>query len=329
MHDEHDGAGTSEDELDVEVPGLMDQMRIDRAISMLTGLSRSEASALLDSGAVSVDGKVVTKASVPLVAQQRLEAVLPVPPDLSVVPEPEVEVDVLFVDEDLIVVNKSFDQVVHPGAGNTTGTLISGVIARWPEVAELPGLGLGEPARPGIVHRLDKGTSGVLVIARSPQAYLALTEQMTNHTAQRRYIGFLEGHVAEDRGIVDAPIARSASTPTKMAVRPDGRPARTHYQVLERLVAPDRTVAGLELETGRTHQIRVHMSAIGHPVANDPRYGQRNVTSLDRDRLALHAGRLSFVHPATNERQSFIAPLPSDLAALGAARVAQEWLEED
>ena len=107
MHDEHDGAGTSEDELDVEVPGLMDQMRIDRAISMLTGLSRSEASALLASGAVSVDGKVVTKASVPLVAQQRLEAVLPVPPDLSVVPEPEVEVDVLFVDEDLIVVNKS------------------------------------------------------------------------------------------------------------------------------------------------------------------------------------------------------------------------------
>ena len=166
MHDEHDGAGTSEDELDVEVPGLMDQMRIDRAISMLTGLSRSEASALLASGAVSVDGKVVTKASVPLVAQQRLEAVLPVPPDLSVVPEPEVEVDVLFVDEDLIVVNKSFDQVVHPGAGNTTGTLISGVIARWPEVAELPGTctpGDRPQARQGNIRRAGHRTkpSGV------------------------------------------------------------------------------------------------------------------------------------------------------------------------
>ena len=317
------------DMLDIEVPALMDAMRVDRAIAMLTERSRSSAVAMITAGAVAVDGVVVTKASFPLLEGARLEVALPTLEAEVVAPDPDVLVELVYVDDDLVVVSKRFDQVVHPGAGNREATLVSGLLALFPEIGDLPNLGAGEPARPGIVHRLDKGTSGLLVVARTPDAYYSLTEQMAAHSARRLYVGIIEGHVEEEQGIVDAPISRSASSPTQMAVRPDGRDARTRYKVLERLEGPARTIIGLELDTGRTHQIRVHMSAIGNPVVNDPKYGQRNEKRLDHDRLALHAGRLTVVHPRTGAPLTTRAPWPDDLAALGGLATATEWIEGD
>jgi 23S rRNA pseudouridine1911/1915/1917 synthase len=317
------------EEIDVTIPVLMDGMRVDRAISMLADRSRSAAVEIIASGVVLVDGVTVTKSSQVLFEGSRLEAALPPLDDGTVEPDPDVEVAIVYEDDSLVIISKGFDQVVHPGAGNKHGTLIAGLIARFPEIAKIPDAGAGERARPGVVHRLDKGTSGLLAVARTPEAYQSLTEQMAEHTATRIYVGIVEGHVEEERGIVEAPIGRSTSSPTKMAVRPDGRDARTHFQVLERLTGPDRTVIGLQLDTGRTHQIRVHMAAISHPIVNDPRYGQRNEKALDPDRLALHAGRLSIRHPVTGEDLTARVPWPDDLARLGGAEVAAAFIDAD
>ncbi len=312
--------------LSVEVPALMDAMRVDRALSMLTGCSRSEAARLIDAGAVSVDAAIVQKASQALIEGQLLEAVLPEPEDGSVEPEPEVSVTVVLEAADFLVVDKEFDQVVHPGAGNAHGTLIAGVIARYPEIAQLPLEGVGELGRPGVVHRLDKGTSGLLVIARTAEGFASLSAQLAERSMERRYLGLVEGYVESPHGVVDAPIGRSARVPTRMAVQPDGRPARTHYEVLCHLEHPARTLVGLSLETGRTHQIRVHMAAIGHPIVNDPRYGQRNEKRLDPERLALHAGRLTLEDPSSAERVRCVALWPEDLARLGGAEEGNTWL---
>jgi 23S rRNA pseudouridine1911/1915/1917 synthase len=312
--------------LDVVAPALMDSMRVDRALALLTGLSRSEAVRLIEQGVVSVDEHVVSKPSHLLVEGAHVEAVLPPPSDGSVKADASIQIEVAFEDDQLIVVNKSFQHVVHPGSGNREGTLISGVLARFPEIAELPAHGFGEVSRPGVVHRLDKGTSGLLVIARTPEAFASLSEQIAERRVERRYIGLVEGHVESKLGVIEAPIGRSATSPTKMAIRPDGREARTRYEVLAPLANPARTVVGLTLETGRTHQIRVHMAAIGHPIVNDPRYGQRNERRLDHDRLALHAGRLSLQHPITGDEIVVIADLPRDMAKLGGAAEANDWL---
>jgi 23S rRNA pseudouridine1911/1915/1917 synthase len=325
---EASGAGQEDgsEQLSARVPALMAAMRVDRALSMLTGCSRAEVARLIADGAVCVDGAVVTKASAALVEGALLEALLPPPPDGAVAPDPAVVVNVVVEAADFLIVDKGFDQVVHPGAGNAVGTLIAGVLARYPEVAELPGQGAGELGRPGIVHRLDKGTSGLLAIARTLLGFESLTEQIAQRTMERRYLGVVEGIVASQQGIVDAPIGRSASTPTRMAVRPDGKPARTSYEVLAVLGDERRSLLGLRLETGRTHQIRVHMAAIGHPIVNDPRYGQRNETRLDPERLALHAGRLGLADPSSGEWCSANSPWPVDLAVLGGAEAAASWL---
>jgi len=320
-----DGADDGE-VLDVEVPALMDEMRIDRALSMLSGLTRSESSKLIESGVVRVDGVVVTKASTQLHQGAHLEALVPEASDGTVAPEPDVAVDIVAEGTDYLVVNKDFLDVVHPGFANRGGTLIAGILARHPEIASLPEAGLGDPNRPGVIHRLDKGTSGLLVVARTPMGFSSLSEQMAARSIERHYIGIVEGFVEDERGIVDAPIGRSATSPTKMAVRPDGRPARTHYVVVDRWESPVRTVLGFTLETGRTHQIRVHMAAIGHPIVNDPRYGQRNERALDRDRLALHAGRLAFQDPSSDEEVVVVANVPSDLGSLGSMDAANRWL---
>jgi 23S rRNA pseudouridine1911/1915/1917 synthase len=314
--------------LDVQAPALLDGMRVDRAIAHLTGLSRSDVVRMIDQGDVRINGSVVAKPSTVLSSGAQIEATLPVDSDGSVAPDPEVAIEVLLEDDGFLVLNKAFELVVHPGAGNRRGTLIAGVLAAYPEMAALPLNGFGEPARPGVVHRLDKGTSGLLVVARTPEAFVSLSEQIGSHDVVRRYIGIVEGYVESPRGLVDAPIGRSATSPTKMAIRPDGRDARTHYEVLARLEEPTRTVVGLTLETGRTHQIRVHMAAIGHAIVNDPRYGQRNERRLNHDRLALHAGRLAFEHPTTKEIVVVIAPVPRDLKLLGGAVEATTWLEK-
>jgi len=303
--------------LDLIVPSTLDAIRVDRVIAMLTGLSRSEATEMVNEGSVSVNDKVVHKGSFVLEEGQHLVAVLPVPDAGFVEPDSSVHVEVVLDDEDFAVVNKAAGQVVHPGAGQRTGTLVAGLLARFPQMQALSDEGLSDPFRPGIVHRLDKGTSGVLVVAKTPEGLVSLRDQLATRAMDRTYLGLVEGHVAEERGVVDAPIGRSTRTPTLMAVRADGRPARTGYEVLARLDKPHAvTLLRLSLDTGRTHQIRVHMSTIGHPVVNDPRYGHRRDRRLPEERFWLHSRNLAFRHPRTGDAVIAGAALPEDLAQL-------------
>ncbi len=302
--------------LDVVVPDGLDGVRCDRAIAMLTGRPRALIAAVIADGAVTVDGVPLKKASTPLVSGQRLVAVVPEVGNGWVEPDASVPVDVVSETVDYVVVNKAPGQVVHPGAGQLTGTLVAGLLARYPELDALRQVGLCDPSRPGIVHRLDKGTSGLVVVARSVAGYESLREQLDQRAIERIYLGLVEGHVAESRGVVDAPIGRSTRTPTMMAVRSDGRWARTAYEVVSRLEAPRTTVLRLKLETGRTHQIRVHLASIGHPVVNDNRYGHRRESRLAPERVFLHATRLGFADPSSGQWVSFDAALPADLDAL-------------
>jgi 23S rRNA pseudouridine1911/1915/1917 synthase len=223
-------------------------------------------------------------------------------------PDPTVDFPVAYEDDAVIVVDKPPGLVVHPGAGHATGTLAQGLLARYPELA-----GVGEPGRPGVVHRLDVGTSGLLVVARTPPAYQSLVAQLGAHTVERRYITLVWGTVESDAGLVDAPIGRASKDATQMAVAEKGKPARTRYEVLERFDEPaPTTLLECRLETGRTHQIRVHLAAIGHPVVGDARYrGQRR--SVPAPRPFLHAHRLALDHPVNGERSEHHSPLPADL----------------
>lgn len=309
--------------LDVVIPSTLDNVRVDRVLSMLTGLSRSEANDVLTSGAVKINNKVVLKSSTTVELGQRMEAVLPPPPSDRVAPDATVPVDVVLDDPDFVVVNKAPGQVVHPGAGHRKGTLVAGLLARFPTLQVLSDEGLCEPSRPGIVHRLDKGTSGLLVVAKTPEGFVSLSSQLAERVMERTYLGMVQGHVSEERGVVDAPIGRSTRTPTMMAVRSDGRPARTLYEVITRIEKPHAmTLLRLRLETGRTHQIRVHLATIGHPVVNDLRYGHRSDKRLDDERFYLHSTTLTFAHPTSGVRVSTTAPLPADLAALVPANVS-------
>jgi 23S rRNA pseudouridine1911/1915/1917 synthase len=317
MTDDFEQEAVAGEALDVVIPGALDGVRIDRALSILTGLSRSEASAILDSGTVSLDGKTILKASVTLTTGQDLVAILPAPDSGEVAPDASVPVAVVSEDADFIIVNKAPNQVVHPGAGQREGTLVAGVLARYPEIMDLARMGLCDPIRPGVVHRLDKGTSGVLAFARTPEGFEALSEQLADRSMERIYIGMVEGHVAEERGVVDAPIGRSSRTPTMMSVRSDGRPARTHYEVLTRIEKPHAmSLLKLQLDTGRTHQIRVHLSTISHPIVNDARYGHRRERRLDENRFFLHSQSLAFAHPRTGEWVSAKVDLPLDIGSL-------------
>ena len=303
--------------LDLIVPHSLHEIRVDRVLSMLTGLSRSETSGILSSGGVMINDKVVVKSSTSLEEGQHLVAVLPVPDSGVVEPDPTVQVDVVVDDPDFAVVNKAPGQVVHPGAGQRQGTLVAGLLALYPQMQELSTEGLCDRLRPGIVHRLDKGTSGVLVVAKTPEGYLNLTNQLAERVMERTYLGMVEGHVAENRGVVDAPIGRSTRTPTLMAVRSDGRAARTGYEVLARIDKPHAmTLLRLQLDTGRTHQIRVHLATIGHPVVNDPRYGHRREKRLVEDRFFLHSTTLAFAHPRSGEWIMTSVLLPDDLRPL-------------
>ena len=303
--------------LDLIVPGTLDEIRLDRVLALLTGLSRSETSDIIASGAVTLDDKVIVKPSTPVREGKHLVAVLPAPLSANVEADPSVAVDVVLDDEDFAVVNKAPGQVVHPGAGHRDGTLVAGLLALYPQMRDLSDEGLCDPMRPGIVHRLDKGTSGVLVVAKTPEGFSNLSIQLAERLMERTYYGMVEGHVTEERGIVDAPIGRSTRTPTVMAVRSDGRAARTGYEVMARIEKPHAmTLLRLQLDTGRTHQIRVHLATIGHPVVNDPRYGHRREKRLPEDRLFLHSTTLAFAHPRTDECVTTSVPLPADLRVL-------------
>jgi 23S rRNA pseudouridine1911/1915/1917 synthase len=263
---------------------------------------------------VRLGGRAIVTRARRVVAGQELEVDLP---DVQAAP-PALEgeaggddLPLVHVDDDVIVVDKPAGLVVHPGAGRATGTLVQALLGRFPGMA-----GAGDPQRPGIVHRLDKGTSGLLVVARSPVAYESLVAQLAARTVDRRYLALAVGIIETDAGVVDAPVGRRSTDRTRMAVVAGGRPARTHYRVLTRFTEPaEATLVECKLETGRTHQVRVHLGAIGHPVVGDARYGGAR-QAVPVARPFLHAAQLAFDHPVTAERCHFESPLPADLEAV-------------
>jgi 23S rRNA pseudouridine1911/1915/1917 synthase len=293
------------------VPAALDGERLDRIVALIADVSRSDATTMIAAGGASVDGVVARSGKVRLVEGQQVsvdpDALPTVPPPA---PDPTVEFGVVHVDDAVIVIDKPAGLVVHPGAGNPDGTLVNGLLARFPEIASV-----GEMIRPGIVHRLDAGSSGLLVVARTQDAADMLIEQFADHSATRRYEALVWGVPDAPHGIIDGPIGRDRGDPLKMAVVANGRYARTDYRVIGSYSAP-AVVSRLEcrLETGRTHQIRVHLASIKHPLVGDPTYSQRR-PMLGLTRPFLHAAELAFEHPTTGERVTFHSPLAADLQA--------------
>jgi 23S rRNA pseudouridine1911/1915/1917 synthase len=304
------------DDLSVAVPASLDGVRVDRAVALLADVSRSAVDALVAEGRVTVDGVTVTSRSRALREGERLAVRLadraaPEGPD----PDPAVAFTVVHADESVVVVDKPAGLVVHPGAGHREGTLVNGLLARFPDLAGVGGVDGGATDRPGIVHRLDRGTSGLLVVARTPGAYASLVDQLGARTVSRRYRALVLGTIEADSGLVDAPIGRSLRSPTRMSVSRKGKEARTRYRVEQRFTEPaEATVVEASLETGRTHQIRVHLAAIGHPVVGDEVYRRgRTLPGSTLERPFLHAFSLAFDHPVTGGRVTFSSPLPEDL----------------
>jgi 23S rRNA pseudouridine1911/1915/1917 synthase len=297
-----------------EIPPALAGERLDRIVALVTDASRSDAAALVAVGAVLVDGTVSLSGKLRLQLGQTIdvdETKLPV--DELPEADPSVPVTVVYDDEHVIVVDKPAGLVVHPGAGNPRGTLVNGLLALYPEIA-----GIGEPHRPGIVHRLDIGTSGLMVVARSVRAYHSLVYALAQRDVGRAYRTLVWGHLANATGVIDAPIGRDHRDPMRMAVVVDGKSARTRYHVLVEYNTPAQASAlECRLESGRTHQIRVHLTAIGHPVVGDGTYGGIR-HGISTPRPFLHAAELAFVHPITSEPMHFVSPLPDDLAAVEA-----------
>ena len=297
-----------------EIPPALAGERLDRIVALVTEASRADAAALVAIGGVLVDGTVVTSGKQRLQLGQIIdvdESRLPTT-DLPVA-DASVKYTVVYEDEHVIVVDKPAGLVVHPGAGNPTGTLVNGLLTKYPELAEI-----GEPHRPGIVHRLDIGTSGLMVVAHSVRAYHSLVYALAQRDVTRVYRTLVWGHLANPHGVIDAPIGRDHRDPMRMAVVVDGKSARTRYEVLAEYGTPaEASSLECRLESGRTHQIRVHLAAIGHPVVGDGTYGGIR-HGISTPRPFLHAAELEFVHPGNGERMSFSSQLPDDLAAVEA-----------
>lgn len=301
--------------IEEQIPAALAGERLDRIVALIIDCSRSDAAAVVAAGGVHLDGEpfLVGKARVRegqlVVIDESLVPSIPLPEA-----DPTVQFEVVHVDDDLIVIDKPAGLVVHPGAGNPANTLVNGLLARFPEIAEV-----GESHRPGIVHRLDVGTSGLLAVARTQRAYHALVAALSAHDVGRVYRALVWGHPDNQNGVIDAPIGRDIRDPMKMAVVVAGKTARTRYRVLKEYVTPTEAAAlECRLETGRTHQIRVHLSAIGHPVVGDASYGGVR-TGISPPRPFLHAAALELSHPVTGEKLTFASELPADLAEVEAA----------
>ena len=291
------------------VPPALHGERVDRVVALVTGLPRSEAAALVAGGGVRVGERTVTIRSRRLAEGDRLEVVFAEPrPEPALQPDAGVELDVVHADDQVVVVDKAAGVVVHPGSGHRSGTLVQGLLALFPDMAGIAG---AEAGRPGIVHRLDKGTSGLLVVARTTAASASLVGQLKRRAVERRYLALVWGRVAASEGLVDAPVGRDGRDRTRMAVTAGGRPARTGYRVVERGTDPPVTLLECRLETGRTHQVRVHLAGIDHPLVGDVRYVGRPLPGAARP--FLHAHRLAFDHPADGRRLAFSSELPEDL----------------
>ncbi|NPV29731.1 MAG: RluA family pseudouridine synthase [Firmicutes bacterium] len=296
----------SEETYRFEVPPEADGKRLDYFLSRQTPfLSRSQVQRLIEKGLVLVNFRQA-RSSYRVRANDQIEMKVPPPDEVALRPE-SIPLEIVYEDDDLLVVNKPPGLVVHPAPGHSGGTLVNALLNHCPN---LPGI--GGYLRPGIVHRLDKDTSGLLVVSKTDLAHQSLTAQLKARQIKRKYLALVHGEVREEEGMIDAPLGRDPKNRKKIAVVPNGKEARTFYRVKERF--PGYTLLDVELETGRTHQIRVHLAYAGYPVAGDPVYGPRR-NPLDLPGQALHAYRITFTHPRTGEFLSFEAPLPPAFAA--------------
>ena len=296
----------------IECPA--DGRRLDVLLAEQSGLTRSRVAALMAEGQVTVDGQVETKAGAKGKPGQQVVLLIPAPRPAA--PEAQdIPLTILYQDDDLAVVVKPCGMVVHPAAGNEDGTLVNALLHHLDSLG-----GIGGELRPGIVHRLDKDTSGLLLVAKNDASQLALSRQLQDRRMEKRYRARVEGSLQEDAGRVEAAIARSKKDRKKMAVDPEGREAITEWTVLAR--GRGVTLLDVHILTGRTHQIRVHMKHIGHPVCGDPIYGSGRGAKVSR--LMLHAWSLSFTHPTTGERLTFTAELPEAFVASARAHGIEE-----
>lgn len=275
-------------------------IRLDKALADLTELSRSQANEAIKNGNILVNGKAV-KAKYSVKEGDLVTYDLPEPEVLEYEAE-DIPLDIVYEDDDVAVVNKPQGMVVHPSVGHTSGTLVNALMYHIHDLSSINGV-----VRPGIVHRIDKDTSGLLMIAKNDRAHQALAEELKDKKSLRKYLAIVHGNISNDRGVIEAPIGRSEKDRKKQAVTAKGKPAVTHFKVLERF--GNYTLVELTLETGRTHQIRVHMAYIGHPVAGDPLYGPRK--TLKGNGQFLHAQTLGFTHPTTGESLRFSVEPPT------------------
>lgn len=281
--------------------------RLDKFISEKLGLSRTHVQVLIDDEKVSVNGKCA-KASLKTEEGMAISVEIPDLVPLNVLPE-KIALDIVYEDDDVLVVNKKKGMVVHPANGNESGTLVNAVLAHCGKQLS----GINGVIRPGIVHRIDKDTSGILVIAKNDQAHIKLAEQLKEHSMTRVYVAVVRGRFKSATGTISAPIGRNPKDRKKMAVVPTGKHAVTHYKVIKEL--DDCSIVEVRLETGRTHQIRVHMAYIGHPLLGDAVYGNgKNKYGFVGQ--ALHAKILGFKHPRTDEYMEFSSTLPKEFLEL-------------
>ena len=293
-----------------EIPTALAGERLDKVVAFIGGVSRAEAARMIADGEVIVDGAIATSGKIRLEAGQTVTIEIDDSTNGDLPgPDPGVPIEVVHVDDEIIVVNKASDVVVHPAPGHAAGTLVNGLLALHPELIDV-----GEPHRPGIVHRLDAGTSGLMVVARTSRAHLALTEAIAERRVGRIYRALVWGRLDKPSVVVDAPIGRSPRDPARMAVRPNGKPARTAVSVVSEFSSPaEITLVECRLESGRTHQIRVHLATIGHPVLGDATYGGAR-QALRCRRPMLHSQTLELDHPATGESMSWTVEPPADMA---------------
>ena len=281
--------------------------RLDKFLArMAPELTRSHIQKLIERGDVLVDGKR-QKAGYKARGGETVRLTLPAPEPTEILPE-DLPLDILYEDEDIIVVNKARGMVVHPAAGVTAGTLVNALLYHCKDLS-----GINGEIRPGIVHRLDKDTSGVMVCAKNDRAHVSLAKQIKEKSARRTYLAIVHGNIPEESGTIKGAIGRHPTERKQMAIVEGGKPAVTHFRVLERYGA--YTLVECRLETGRTHQIRVHMTSIGHPLVGDPKYGRRK-HPFSIQGQALHSKSLDLVLPATGEAMHFEAPLPKDMEVI-------------
>ncbi|MBS4211917.1 RluA family pseudouridine synthase [Neobacillus rhizophilus] len=288
---------------------ILEEQKGDRIDKVISGLneewSRTQVQDWIKEGNVLVNGKNV-KTNYKCSVSDFIVITIPEPEELDVVPE-EMDLDIYYEDKDVLVVNKPKGMVVHPAPGHLTGTLVNGLMAHCKDLSGINGV-----LRPGIVHRIDKDTSGLLMVAKNDLAHESLVNQLVEKSVTRKYKAIVHGVIPHEYGTIDAPLGRDPKDRQSMTVVDNGKHAVTHFRVLERF--NEFTFVECQLETGRTHQIRVHMKYIGYPLAGDPKYGPRK--TLDLNGQALHAGLLGFIHPRTNEYLEFEAPLPEDFEEL-------------